>query len=129
LVTSAHCFLFPASVGERLLISQSPAAIAGIKRLAYLLYCMLPKRSIKHIAFSLFVLTILKKLMRNPLPAYHFIVDWGGTSSGFTEISGLSMETEVIDYCEGNSPDQRTQKLTRPEQVWQCNPQTRHYGQ
>ena len=39
-----------------------------------------------------------------PLPKFHFIVDWGGTRIGFTEVSGLAFETEVIEYREGNSP-------------------------
>lgn len=39
-----------------------------------------------------------------PLPKFHFMVDWGGTRIGFSEVSGLSMETEVIEYREGNSP-------------------------
>lgn len=39
-----------------------------------------------------------------PMPAYHFIVDWGGTRTGFTEVSGLNITHEVVDYREGNSP-------------------------
>jgi phage tail-like protein len=39
-----------------------------------------------------------------PLPKFHFQVDWGGTRIGFTEISGLAFETEVIEYREGNNP-------------------------
>lgn len=38
-----------------------------------------------------------------PLPKFHFIVDWGGTRIGFTEISGLAFEAEVIEYREGSS--------------------------
>ena len=37
-----------------------------------------------------------------PMPKFHFEVDWGGTRIGFTEISGLDFETEVIDYREGS---------------------------
>ena len=40
-----------------------------------------------------------------PLPVYHFIVNWGGTRMGFSEVSGLGIETEVIEYREGNSPN------------------------
>ncbi len=73
---------------------------------------MLPRQHIKRLALSLFALTIIKKLMRPyPLPAYHFLVDWGGASSGFTEVSGLSMETEVIEYREGSSPQNSTIKM------------------
>ena len=39
----------------------------------------------------------------NPLPNYHFKVEWGGTKIGFTEVSGLDFETEVIEYREGSS--------------------------
>lgn len=46
-----------------------------------------------------------------PLPAYHFTVEWGGTRIGFTEVSGLSAETEVIEYREGNSPDFHKTKM------------------
>jgi phage tail-like protein len=38
-----------------------------------------------------------------PLPKFHFQVDWGGTKIGFTEVSGLEVETEVIEYREGSS--------------------------
>ena len=33
-----------------------------------------------------------------PLPKFHFIVDWGGARMGFTEVTGLDFETEVIEY-------------------------------
>jgi phage tail-like protein len=35
----------------------------------------------------------------------HFRVDWGGTRIGFTEVSGLSIELDVVPYREGASPD------------------------
>ncbi len=38
-----------------------------------------------------------------PLPKFYFKVDWGGTEIGFTEISGLDVETEAIEYRAGNS--------------------------
>src|ERR671914_733151 len=39
-----------------------------------------------------------------PLPSFHFLVEWGdGLRIGFTEVSGLSMETHVIEYREGNA--------------------------
>jgi phage tail-like protein len=40
-----------------------------------------------------------------PLPKFHFQVEWGGTRIGFTEISGLDLETEIIEYREGSSPE------------------------
>jgi len=39
-----------------------------------------------------------------PLPKFHFELDWGGVRLGFTEVSGLDFETEVIEYREGNLP-------------------------
>ena len=40
-----------------------------------------------------------------PLPKFHFLVEWGGTKIGFTEVTGLSVETEVIEYRQGASPE------------------------
>jgi len=39
-----------------------------------------------------------------PLPKFHFQVEWGEDRIGFTEVSGLDFETEVIEYREGSSP-------------------------
>lgn len=41
-----------------------------------------------------------------PLPKFHFLVEWGEGDNfrlGFTEVTGLDFETEVIEYREGNS--------------------------
>lgn len=39
-----------------------------------------------------------------PIPKFHFQVEWGTDfRMGFTEVSGLDFETEVIEYREGNS--------------------------
>lgn len=35
----------------------------------------------------------------------HFRVDWGGTRNGFMEVSGLSIEIDVVQVLEGASPD------------------------
>ncbi|WP_147676400.1 phage tail protein [Algibacter pacificus] len=40
-----------------------------------------------------------------PLVKFHFSVDWAGTNIGFTEVSGLDVETELIEYRHGASPD------------------------
>lgn len=38
-----------------------------------------------------------------PLPKFHFQVDWGQDGEfGFTEVSGLDVELEVIEYREGD---------------------------
>lgn len=40
-----------------------------------------------------------------PIPKFHFQVEWGGSRIGFTEVSGLDITTEVIDYRDGASPE------------------------
>ena len=40
-----------------------------------------------------------------PLPKFHFQVQWGGTRIGFTEVSGLDMQVEAIEYRSGESPE------------------------
>lgn len=46
-----------------------------------------------------------------PLPKFHFQVEWAGTRIGFTEITGLDVETEVIEYRQGASPEYGSQKM------------------
>ena len=38
-----------------------------------------------------------------PVPVFHFTVQWGGSQIGFSEVSGLTLETEVIEYRNGAS--------------------------
>ncbi len=40
-----------------------------------------------------------------PLPKFHFEVTWRGSKIGFTEVSGLDFETEVIEYRDGASKE------------------------
>ena len=40
-----------------------------------------------------------------PLPKFHFQVQWGGERIGFTEVTGLDMQVEAIEYREGSSPE------------------------
>ena len=40
-----------------------------------------------------------------PLPKFHFQVEWKGSRVGFTEVSGLEVETEMIEYRDGASPE------------------------
>jgi phage tail-like protein len=46
-----------------------------------------------------------------PIPKFHFSVDWAGARIGFTEITGLNIETELIEYREGNSPEYNKIKM------------------
>lgn len=40
-----------------------------------------------------------------PLSKFHFRVDWGGERAGFTEVTGLDLQNEPIEYREGSSPE------------------------
>ncbi len=46
-----------------------------------------------------------------PQPAFHFKVEWGGASGAFTEVSGLNLEHQVIEYRDGLSPTFSTIKM------------------
>jgi len=44
--------------------------------------------------------------MAYPLPKFHFLVKWDpGVRAGFTEVTGLDMQIEAIEYREGSSPE------------------------
>lgn len=47
-----------------------------------------------------------------PLPVFHFEVDWEGTNIGFSEVSGLTSEAELIEYRDGASPEFSKIKMT-----------------
>jgi len=40
-----------------------------------------------------------------PLPKFHFQVQWGGAKIGFTEVTGLEVTTEKIEYRDGASKE------------------------
>lgn len=40
-----------------------------------------------------------------PLPRFHFRVEWGGAKFSFTEVTGLVMEREKIEYRHSDSKD------------------------
>ena len=46
-----------------------------------------------------------------PLPQFHFQVEWGGQRLGFSEVSGLNIEVQVIEYREGISSDYSAIKM------------------
>lgn len=46
-----------------------------------------------------------------PLPVFHFQVQWGGTNLGFSEVSGLNIEAQVIEYRDGLSPEYSPRKM------------------
>ena len=45
-------------------------------------------------------------MAKYPLPVFHFRVEWsgdtGGNSIAFSEVSGLNVETQVIEYRDGS---------------------------
>jgi len=40
-----------------------------------------------------------------PLSVFHFQVEWGGSSVNFSEVSGLDLEIEPLEYRGGASPE------------------------
>lgn len=46
-----------------------------------------------------------------PLPAFHYKVDWGGDTMSFSEVSGLSMEIQMIEYRDGDSKQYEAIKM------------------
>lgn len=46
-----------------------------------------------------------------PLPVFHFTVQWGGTRIGFSEVTGLTQENQVIEYRDGSFPEYSTIKM------------------
>jgi phage tail-like protein len=46
-----------------------------------------------------------------PIPSFHFRVEWGGTYIGFSEVTGLSVETQVIEYRDGSNNDLSSLKM------------------
>ena len=49
--------------------------------------------------------------MAYPLPVFHFKVEWGGSTMAFSEVTGLNIEVQVIEYRDGLSPDYSTVKM------------------
>ena len=49
--------------------------------------------------------------MAYPLPVFHFMVEWGGSKIGFSEVSGLSIEVQPIEYRDGASPQYSVIKM------------------
>jgi phage tail-like protein len=49
--------------------------------------------------------------MAYPMTAFHFLVEWGGTQIGFSEVSGLNIEVQPIEYRHGLSPEYSVMKM------------------
>ena len=46
-----------------------------------------------------------------PMSSYRFLADWGGTRNDFTEVYGLDITIDVIDYHEGADPNRVSRKI------------------
>jgi len=46
-----------------------------------------------------------------PLPTFHFVVEWNGMRVGFTEVTGLTQENQVIEYRDGSFPEYSSIKM------------------
>jgi phage tail-like protein len=46
-----------------------------------------------------------------PIPKFHFQVEWGGAKIGFTEVTGLEVSTDVIEYRDGSSLEYHKVKM------------------
>ena len=48
-----------------------------------------------------------------PIPKFHFQVEWGASKIGFTEVSGLDVEREVIEYRDDEIFQPQARSLNR----------------
>lgn len=46
-----------------------------------------------------------------PLPKFYFQVQWGGAQIGFSEVSGLDISTDAIEYRDGSNPEFHKTKM------------------
>jgi phage tail-like protein len=46
-----------------------------------------------------------------PIPVFHFTVEWGGSRVGFSEVTGLTQENQVIEYRDGSFPEYSSIKM------------------
>ena len=61
---------------------------------------------------TLAIINLTVNIMSNfPLLKFHFIVEWGGERIGFTEVTGLDLESEVVEYRDGAQADYTSMKI------------------
>jgi phage tail-like protein len=46
-----------------------------------------------------------------PLPKFHFQVDWNGSQIGFSEVTGLDITRDLIEYRDGANPEFSKKKM------------------
>jgi len=49
----------------------------------------------------------------HPLPKFHFQVQWGGARIGFTEVTGLDLPVDPIEYRKGSRLEYHKTKMPR----------------
>lgn len=47
-----------------------------------------------------------------PLPVFHFSVDLGGVEAAFSEVTGLNVEVQIIEYRDGAMPEHSSLKMS-----------------
>ena len=50
--------------------------------------------------------------VKYPLPVFHFQVEVGGEAVPFSEVSGLTIETQLIEYRDGSNPAYSSIKMS-----------------
>lgn len=50
-------------------------------------------------------------MSEQPLPSFHFSVEWGGKRISFSEVSGLNIEVQTISYREGADKEYTIRKM------------------
>ena len=50
-------------------------------------------------------------MSKYPMLTCHFQVEWGGTRVAFSEVTGLSIEYDVVEYHDGSSPEAGSVKM------------------
>jgi phage tail-like protein len=63
----------------------------------------------------------------DPLTSFNFILDIQGMRAGFSEIGGLSTETDIVEYREGNE-DITMRKLPGKRKYANLSPTARTCG-
>ena len=48
---------------------------------------------------------------KRPYTAFNFLVEWGGASIGFSEVTGLTADGEAADYRQGSAPAKSVEKM------------------
>lgn len=47
-----------------------------------------------------------------PLPVFHFLVDLGGVEAAFSEVTGLNVEVQIIEYRDGAMKEHSSLKMS-----------------